>query len=112
MSDITTVPTGTPIALLPVRLETRFVPGLTTDPDGNPIPDPGTDLIVRIYPDQVHADAHEPTLTEAENAARTQFIADGGFGADTSAPSVVAAWARLVQQYGPARAAWIARQLP
>ena len=37
-----------PVLLLPVRLETRFL---------------GNDLWVRIYPDQVCVDSHEPSST-------------------------------------------------
>ena len=51
-----------PLALLPVRLETRY----RTDADG-------TSLLVRIYPDQVHVDAHDPRLSAAEIAAGQEF---------------------------------------
>ena len=46
-----------PAVLLPVRVETRFV---TTG--GRP------ELLVRIYPDEVHVDEHEPELTDDELA--------------------------------------------
>ena len=49
-----------PIALLPVRLETRFV-----DDQGTTENDP-TSLLIRVYPDQIHANSHEPQLTDKE----------------------------------------------
>ena len=39
-----------PLALFPVRLETRFFP----------LPDGRTELRVRVYPDKVHIDSHDP----------------------------------------------------
>src|SRR5215203_5491914 len=44
-----------PIALLPVRLETRFVPAGTQ-----------VDFCVRIYPDDLHIETHEPELLDTE----------------------------------------------
>jgi len=49
-----------PIALLPVRLETRFV-----DQEGTNNGDP-SELLIRVYPDQVHTDSHEAELTDDE----------------------------------------------
>ena len=50
------------IVLLPVRLETRFV----TD-------DTGSKLRVRVYPDDIHIDAHQPGLTDGEVAAAGRY---------------------------------------
>ncbi|MEW2476018.1 hypothetical protein AB0875_19700 [Micromonospora gifhornensis] len=102
MPDITTVPTGTPIALLPYRIETRYLPRSGGQP--------GADLLVRVYPDQIHFDSHEPGLTPVETQARKEFLAAGGRDPDPDAPDVVSAWARLVEQFGETRAAWLARR--
>ncbi|WP_254532860.1 hypothetical protein [Natrinema gelatinilyticum] len=51
---------GQPVALLPVRLETRFV-GPEDDSDAET-----EELRIRVYPDQVHVDSHEPELTDDE----------------------------------------------
>jgi hypothetical protein len=96
--------TGQAIALLPVRLETHFRTGQQ-----------GTDLLVRIYPDDVHVEVHEPELTEEEVLAGRAFwqatlaADDAPEGGDHSAR--LSAWAQLAGQFGPERAAWIARAL-
>jgi hypothetical protein len=77
-----------PIAFLPVRIETRF----GTAADGS------AQLLVRVFPDDVHVDSFEPALTDAESAARAQFLAN----------PTATGWMLLAQQFGPARAAWIA----
>ncbi len=84
-----------PVLLLPVRLETRFGTG-----PGGP------ELWVRIYPDQISVDTHEPALTAEEQTAGSAYW--GAIGnADTE--SQKAAWRTLVAQFGPQRAAWIRR---
>ena len=92
--DLTFLSTKLPIVLFPVRLETRF------DADASV-------LRVRIYPDEIVADSHEPELTDREREAGEAYwraavkAADGGREA----------WRQLVQRSTVPRAAWIAEQL-
>ena len=84
----------TPIALLPVRLETRYFQS-------------GTELRIRVYPDQVHLDAHEPELTEAEVAAGERYWTARWQG-DTTARR--AAWQEIAGTLEPRRARWVVEQ--
>lgn len=99
-----TVPDGlcsgdVPLVLLPVRLETRFFP----------LPDGSQQLRVRVYPDRIHVDTHEPELTTDERTRGTQYWQTDWVAADDEGRR--AAWAALADRFGPARAAWIARVL-
>jgi hypothetical protein len=89
-----------PLALFPVRLETRFFP----QPNG------GSELRVRVYPDRIHIDSHEEELTQAEKTWGqhywTQIFLAGD---DTQAQKN--AWRQLADRYDPQRAAWIVRLL-
>jgi hypothetical protein len=96
--------TGQAIALLPVRLETRF--RVTAE---------RTDLLVRIYPDDIHVETHEPELTEEEVELGEAFwkatrAADDG-PEENRDSARLAAWAGLAGRLGPERAAWVARAL-
>src|SRR5262249_46010800 len=79
-----TLSTAIPIALLPVRLETRFA----DDASG------GVLLKVRIYPDQIHVDAHDPSVTPLEKAARADWL---------KGKRDLPAWRDLVSLVGPTR---------
>ena len=90
---------GLPIVLLPVRLETRFsvVAG-------------GMDLLIRIYPDDVHVDTHEPELIDGEVTWGQNYWQQAWRGGSPGNDRERAAWAQLAGRFSPQRAAWIARQ--
>jgi hypothetical protein len=78
----------TPVTMLPVSLHASWATG---------------PLRVRIYPDKVSITHHNPALTPAEMAAsRTYWATRNAGNADQ-------AWADLVRQAGPQRAAWVVR---
>jgi hypothetical protein len=62
-------------------------------------------LLVRIYPDEIHEDSHEPQLTPSEirwvREFRSQLLA-----ARDNKP-IEDAWAELIGRSGPTRAAWL-----
>ena len=89
-----------PLVLLPVGIETRF-----TYVDGT-----ADELLVRILPDDVHVQNHEPELTTGElELGRDYWIAVFRAGREPSREA--AAWAMLARSLGPARAAWVKAQL-
>ena len=98
-----TLDAKTPLLMLPVNIETRFI-------DVSP---GKSELWVRIYPDQIAINTHEPELT-------TQEIADGqsywtqiwsGGNPPATPDAAQAPWRGIATIYGAPRAAWIALQL-
>ena len=84
------------VALLPVRLETRFKPDENDDDQ----------LLVRIYPDDIHVNAHEPELTAHEREMGQSYWLQSE-GADEVARQN--AWAALADEFGAPRASWIVK---
>jgi hypothetical protein len=119
--DVARLEATAPIVLLPVRIETRFaaaatttttktatttVTGATTSVQRERVSAPTAQLLVRMYPDEIAADSHEPQLSAAEQAA-----GDAYWTAATAAGGVeqLSAWQTLLQTYSSQRAAWIVR---
>ena len=91
---------GKPIVMFPVRLETRFF--LQADNSA--------ELRVRVYPDKVHIDTHEPELTEDELAWGKHFW-EQTWRAGNDEERKKLAWRQLADRFDAYRAAWIVRAL-
>ena len=82
-----------PVALLPVRIETRFA-------------DANTTLHIRIFPDQVHLDAHEPAFTDDERAGAEWYWNERWPALDDAARAEHA-WTTLAGRFRPGRARYL-----
>ncbi len=89
----------TPLVLLPVRLETKF----QTNSQGL------SQLLIRVYPDDIHVDTHEPGLTEEEVSWGEHYWKETWYAADKE--KMLLAWEQLATRFGPRRAAWIAKTI-
>jgi hypothetical protein len=97
---------GVPVLLLPVRIETRFVPQPAVTVKGQAS---GPRLLVRIYPDTISVSSFEPELTADEVAAGTAYWdLLWRAGLPPTADAAQAPWRVLAGAYTPQRAAWIA----
>lgn len=91
---------GAPVVLLPVRVETRYFARDASH----------YELRVRIFPDAVHVDDHQPLMSLDEYDAGHAYwqvrLAEGA-----TSDATLTAWHRLCELVGEPRAAWIAAQL-
>ena len=95
---------GTPFLLFPVRIETIFVP-IQGDTAA------GTELWVRIYPDDIVVHTHEKVLTDREVLAGELYwteLLTAEHLQDERDNRRRAAWRHIVELLGGQRAAWIA----
>ncbi|MDX6505061.1 MAG: hypothetical protein QOE29_2186, partial [Gaiellaceae bacterium] len=94
-----------PLLLLPVRLETRFA--WDDGAGGRTFADTGGDrlLLVRIYPDDIHDDAHEPELTPTELVLLKEL--DRRLDQARDLKDLNDAWADVIRRVGPTRAGWL-----
>jgi len=77
-----------PILLFPLKLETRFVED---------------ELWIRVFPDTVFLQSHNPNLSKEEKADAIAFKMH------TSEVDKKPAWEELVSKYGVYRSSWIAQ---
>lgn len=83
-----------PVLLMPVAIQTRY-------------DDATTRLMIRIYPDPLHAFQHEPGLTEKEiTSAQRYWTQRFANPVDSTSP-----WQEISIPYGPMRAAYLVRKL-
>ncbi|MGS2643669.1 hypothetical protein [Streptosporangium sp. LJ11] len=83
---------GSPILLMPVRLETRFAE------------DPA--LLVRVYPDDCHLSTFDAEMTPSEVDNVRRYWTEVHEAGPDEAPRR-AAWRRLVAAHGSGRATWL-----
>lgn len=88
-----------PIALLPMRIETRYFPSF---------PDRIDRLRIRVYPDDLNTIEHEPALTQAEQQAGMDYWIARYTHHEDEAARVLRDLAAL---FGRGRAAWVVRVL-
>lgn len=98
-----TLDAQTPLLMLPVNIETRFIDAGERQ----------AELWVRIYPDQIAINTHEPELTQQEiDDGESYWTGVWSAGNPPTPPDgAQAPWRGLASIYGPQRAAWIALQL-
>lgn len=102
LANVSGLNAQTPLLLLPVNIETRFM-----SLDG------AHQLWVRIYPDQIAINSHEPELTTHEIADGESYwnaVWSAGLP-PASLDTIQAPWRGLASLYGAPRAAWIALQM-
>ncbi len=113
-SELAGLQGGLPIALFPVKLQTRFArASMVHEQFGGDAPpgpdDPIKELWVRIYPDDIFVHAHEDQLTEDEYEAGIAYWRQLGAVAGDSnrEEQQEGAWRSISEDYGPVRARFV-----
>src|ERR1700752_67906 len=104
---LTNLDDNIPFLLLPVRIETIFVPVQSIEGQ------PRNELWVRIYPDEIAVHTHEKTLTDREVVAGELYwteLVSAEFLRSEKDARRRAAWRHMVELLTGQRAAWVVRQ--
>lgn len=88
-----------PVALLPLRLETRYFDDNTRNVHR---------LLIRIYPDDIHVDGHEQPLTAKESAAWGSYWNRLRAPTTSDRHTALDLWRQLVAEVGLRRALYLA----
>lgn len=105
ITQIEALDDSTPIALFPLRIETRY---RTLARAGG---QPRRVFCVRVFPDDVLVDTFQPEISETELTNVTNYwIHRWRAGGDEAGHR--AAWASLVRSHGAGRAIWLIEQMP
>lgn len=94
-----------PLLLLPVRLETRFA---WRENDQLTFADTANAervLVVRVYPDDIHDDAHEPELSPNELSLLKEL--EQRLDAARDFEHLDEVWSDVIRRVGPTRAGWL-----
>lgn len=91
-----------PIALFPLRIETRYRVMRTNGRTGYR-------LLVRVYPDDILVDNFQPEISNAEVANLTLYWTQR-WRAGGRADGIKTAWMALAKAHGPGRANWLIDQ--
>jgi hypothetical protein len=90
---------ATPVVLFPVRIETCFKPAAS-----------GWDLLIRIYPDDLHLDSPPAPITDREYEAGRAYwnaVWPSIGNRDAPIPAIAKAWAALSRQVDPVRMTFV-----
>jgi hypothetical protein len=98
-----------PLLLLPLRLETRFAWLHAGDWTFEETAGAPKALLVRIYPDEIHDDSHEPELTAGEHQLMDEL--EKRLVAARDVQQLDVAWADAIRRVGATRAGWIGENI-
>ena len=108
-SEFARLDAGVPLLLLPVRIETVFdvaSPANATSKNKRQLAKEGRELLIRIFPDDIHADRHARGLLGGEVKLGRRFWTMA-WSPTASRERLEQAFAQLAARLGAFRASWV-----